>query len=1472
MKYISSAILALLASGTLALAQPITGTPEVCTGSTTTLANSSPGGTWSSSNPSVGSIDGSGVVTGITAGTTTISYVTGMGTETAEVTVNPLPAALSGPAVVCSGSSVTLASESEGGSWSSSNASIATAGTAGVISGISSGTAVISYTLPTGCYTTATVSVDPLPATIGYSVNHVCEGSYIPLTNAVPGGIWTSGNTIYGIVDSATGLVWGVPQNSATASWPFTVYYEVCGIRDSVDLTLTSLVELFYPTILCEGETAFMTADNTGSEWRWTALLVGAATGTIDATTGEFTAGSAGIIRVGYARDSTPGCKDSTFSDNIYIVSPTGYITGNTGICEGDSTTLTVQAPYGTWSSSNTAIATVYPDNNKNLNCVVVGVSAGTAVITFHKSDTSSCYSTTVVTVNAAPDEITGTLSICTGGNTTLSSATEGGTWSSSNTEVATIGSESGTVTGVTTGTTLITYTAPTGCTTTATLTVTTPPAADPTWDSVVCVGGTLKLYANDEGGNTYLWTGPGSYTSTEQNPQRTSVTTAVNGTYTLQITTAAGCTTTGTLDVTIGAHSYAVSVNQTAPITITGETTQTYSGAGFTIQAVTTPALPATGVNYAWTGASSYSSSAGTFSPTFTTNSSVQLKIYTVTVTYNGCSAYIKDSIVVPATGCSPYTYFSVNGYRTASSMGTLAGCSDCSTIQPFHTIYNGMVTEYNVADNENYYIPKSVVCTKASLNNNVFFMAGGAFFNIDTVHAVNINHCHFFSSAACPWPGIYIIPGQSHLGQLRVTGNTLIENAVTTYNNASGAFWSAGITVAPISSEYYATGMPDILHTDSVFFNKNYDGIAIQHYKPSISDIPAGGRLPFTVKNCVFGSKELAYNDTGSTSAGNYPFAWPDVNTLKKVTSISSIPYYGINAYRNNTAITFVGHSGVYAKEVGSNQQTSAGDTSTPATYEYNYLNVGDDTADPDSVNTNLYDSVTFGIYLTNTNARLYNNTVRATKNAGVYSIYTYNDIIVSGTREANTNNRFYNSLEGIHVVGSGLQSIWDFTCINADFYGIRGVSGFVLPQNGCYLQLTGEHNKHEFSNNRVHNYNTGLIQQFTAGTTIARKGLSIFRNNTFVGKPTPESSDEMGTAVYVMDNFPSTTGLANGEMFIDSNSITGARVGADVYTKSQGVHINDNIINMYQYSTTATMYGITTSQSPTIKEVLRNQITGTGYNCFTPPYNAATVGIGMYNAGSAACTTNISCNLTADMKVGFFFRGASTVNWHHNEIRRTKWGAWLYDATIGQQGDACNPSDNRWTGAACTGSCSSCSDFPGWTAANIYALYPSGTTNVNSSPIYLRYDSLAADTSGYIPYSKLSYSYGTGSLIVSTSGACGGDVAEISECGPAAAERGMAAAPEHEETFTRTTGGMTLYPNPGNGNLNIELSNAPAEAVSIRVVNALGAEVYHALHSFEGNHTSVMLADAVPGMYLIQVTGNDGQVHTGRIVIVK
>jgi len=126
-----------------------------------TLSNSTAGGTWSTSSSTIATVGmATGVVTGLSLGTTIISYTIMGGCGPASITKNvtvtntAYPGTVYGPDSVHTGSSITLVDSVSGGTWSSSNPAVATVSATGVVTGITAGTVTISYAV-TGCGTTA---------------------------------------------------------------------------------------------------------------------------------------------------------------------------------------------------------------------------------------------------------------------------------------------------------------------------------------------------------------------------------------------------------------------------------------------------------------------------------------------------------------------------------------------------------------------------------------------------------------------------------------------------------------------------------------------------------------------------------------------------------------------------------------------------------------------------------------------------------------------------------------------------------------------------------------------------------------------------------------------------------------------------------------------------------------------------------------------------------------------------------------------------------------------------------------------------------------------------------------------------------------------------------------------------------------------------------------------------------------------
>jgi hypothetical protein len=184
----------------------------------------------------VATVDGGGVVTGVTVGIDVISYnVTsscGTATATYTITVNAAASAgtVTGATTVCKGSTITVSDATSGGTWSVSNTN-ATVGTSGNVTGANAGVDTVAYTITGGVCGTASstivVTVEPLPN---------------PIVHALPGHTLS----VTGAYTSYQWLKNGTPIPGATnSSYVFTVSANYQVIVDSGSCMDTSGAHVF---------------------------------------------------------------------------------------------------------------------------------------------------------------------------------------------------------------------------------------------------------------------------------------------------------------------------------------------------------------------------------------------------------------------------------------------------------------------------------------------------------------------------------------------------------------------------------------------------------------------------------------------------------------------------------------------------------------------------------------------------------------------------------------------------------------------------------------------------------------------------------------------------------------------------------------------------------------------------------------------------------------------------------------------------------------------------------------------------------------------------------------------------------------------------------------------------------------------------------------------------------------------------
>jgi gliding motility-associated-like protein len=440
----------------------ISGSVLVCPGVASTLTAAPTGGLWTSSAPAIATIGSlSGVVTGPGPGTVTIFYTLASTCQTSTtVTIQPLPAVTTGPTQVCVNSSIQLFNfTGGGGSWSSSNPGIATVGTNGVVTGVAAGTTSITFTSSvTGCVIGHIITVNPLPTAITGPAT-VCAGSTVTLSSTPVGGTWSvvGGHTT---VNATTGNVTGISAGVDTVTYTLPTG---CLITRTITVNpLPDAINGGTTANVCFGNTITVFSGPAGGTWSWTngsgtitltPLSAGSDTATVTGT-------SWGTATITYTLPT--GCLDTAI---IRVDSLPSVITGALNLCVNDSTTLVSSPSGGTWTSDNIYIAVIDPSTG-----LLATVSAGTVLITYTLP--TGCFTVREVTINPTPQPIGGPLQVCVDDTITLTNVTFGGAWMSSNPSVATIGSATGEVIGVTPGTTIVTYTLPSSCSRTAVVTV----------------------------------------------------------------------------------------------------------------------------------------------------------------------------------------------------------------------------------------------------------------------------------------------------------------------------------------------------------------------------------------------------------------------------------------------------------------------------------------------------------------------------------------------------------------------------------------------------------------------------------------------------------------------------------------------------------------------------------------------------------------------------------------------------------------------------------------------------------------------------------------------------------------------------------------------------------------------------------------------------------------------------------------
>jgi uncharacterized protein YjdB len=458
--------------------------------------------TWSSSDPTVATIDNQGKLTAVAAGTTTITATSEGKSGTAAITIStsavgsvsvqpPTPSVVQGTSVQLTAivkDQFENVTNNRAVTWSSGATGIATVSQSGLVTGVGPGTAIITATSE-GKSGTATVTVTPVPVgsiAISPPSASVTAGKTSQLTattkdangNPLTGRTitWSSSNANAATV-SSTGLVTALAVGTTviTATSEGKSATANINVLSPILAVGTVTVSPTSPSVIA-GQTAQMTAtvkDISGTvvtdravDWSSSNLNVAAVS----------TSGVVGGVAPGTATITATVEGKSASTTVTVLPVPVGSVelaptSPNVVIGTTQQLTITVKDLNGTvvtdrivnWSSSSTSVATVSQAG------VVNAIALGTTTITATSEGKSGTATVTVVPVPVGSVAVSPPTSSVLAGNSVQLSTTvkdQNGktvtdrtvTWASSNDAVATV-SASGKVVGVTPGTVTITAT-----------------------------------------------------------------------------------------------------------------------------------------------------------------------------------------------------------------------------------------------------------------------------------------------------------------------------------------------------------------------------------------------------------------------------------------------------------------------------------------------------------------------------------------------------------------------------------------------------------------------------------------------------------------------------------------------------------------------------------------------------------------------------------------------------------------------------------------------------------------------------------------------------------------------------------------------------------------------------------------------------------------------------------------------------
>jgi len=614
---------------------------------------------------------------------------------------------------------------------------------------------------------------------------------------------------------SGTYTLTGVDANGCSGSATTTV---------SV-ITNTNVVASVVTQTICEGNNFVLNASG-GNTYLWNGP--NSYTSAVQSPT---ISNSALAMSGIYSVTATPtgGCA-GTSTVNITVNSlPTPSITNLGPFCAGSTATLNASGA-STYIWTAPASAGSFTSSAQNFTFTALnGFYAGTYYLA--GISVAGCVNTTTtnVIVISVPNATASNAGPYCVGNTIALSATGGGSyaWSgplsyTSSLQNPTISNVNVTQAGIYTVTTTFS-----GCAKTATTNVvvnSNTAVVASVSSNTICEGSNFTLNAN--GGVTYAWTGPNTFTSTNQNPNFTNATTALSGIYTLTAVNSASCSGTATLNVNVNQNPLITASSTSGTIcsggnvqlNAAGANTYLWQGPNFYVSINQNPLINS--VNQSFTGTYSVTgTNAVGCSSTATTsvfvssvflNNTVNTNGNVLTASEAGATSYqwidcSNNNIPIAGATSQSFTATASGNYAVIITKNTCSIISNCTQVTVNNCTFNINVTQ---TGNTLSAIQTGVTYQWVDCNNSNAVIVGAttqAFTpTVTGNYAATITSGTCVATSACAQ--INIMPvGVSELNVLNAI--TLQPNPASTYFTLSNVVEGTSVNVIDVTGKVIAS-----------------------------------------------------------------------------------------------------------------------------------------------------------------------------------------------------------------------------------------------------------------------------------------------------------------------------------------------------------------------------------------------------------------------------------------------------------------------------------------------------------------------------------------------------------------------------------------------------------------------------------------------------------------------------------------